>query len=113
MTEMLRVPQNYPPSMRPYAAAMLHGLWGWVTRPLQLVVDVGIPEALGDEPQSAAALAAATGCNADALERFLSVLAACDIFERLPDGTYRHSPASLCLRRDSLRPDLPSSLSGF
>jgi hypothetical protein len=42
---------------------------------------------LGDEPQSAAALAASIGCHADALDPFLRMLAACDIFERRPDNT--------------------------
>ena len=44
MTEMLNVPFDLPPFMRPYAAAMLYGLWGWLTRPLQLIVKVGVPE---------------------------------------------------------------------
>jgi hypothetical protein len=102
MTEMLNVPvERIPPFMRPYAGAMLYGLWGWLTRPLQLVVKAGVPDMLGEEPQSAASLAAATGCNADALDRFLRALAGCDIFERLPDGTYRHTPISRCLRRDA------------
>ena len=101
MTEMINTELGLPPFMRPFASAMLYGLWGWLTRPLQLVVEVGIPDALGEQPQSAAALAAATGCNADALDRILCALAACDIFERLPDGTFGHSPISRCLRRDA------------
>lgn len=102
MTEMLSVPVDLvPPFMRPFASAMLYGLWGWMSRQLQVVVKAGIPDMLGDEPQSAASLAAATGCNADALDRFLRALSGCDIFERLPDGTYRHTPISRCLRRDA------------
>jgi hypothetical protein len=101
MTEMLSLPPDMPPFMRPFAVAVLYGLWGWLTRPLQLVVEAGVPDALGEEPQSAAALAAATDCNVDALTRFLCVLATCDIFERLPDGRFQHSPISRCLRSDS------------
>jgi hypothetical protein len=101
MTAMINAELDLPPFMRPFASAMLYGLWGWLARPLQLVVEVGVPDALGEQPQSAAALAAATGCDADALDRFLSALAACDIFERLPDGKFRHSPISRCLRRDA------------
>jgi hypothetical protein len=82
---------------------MLYGLWGWMSRQLQLVVKAG------DEPQSAASLAAATGCNADALDRFLRALAGCDIFERLPDGRYRHTPISRCLRRDAPMSAAPSA----
>jgi hypothetical protein len=101
MTEMITVDTTVPPFMRSFASAMLYGLWGWLTRPLQLVVEAGVPDVLGERPQSAAALAAATGCDADALDRFLAALASCDIFERLPDGTYQHSPISRCLRRDA------------
>ena len=92
MTEMNTVEPSVPPFMRPFASAMLYGLWGWLTRPLQLVVKAGVPDVLGERPQSAAALAAATGCDADALDRFLAALASCDIFERLPDGTLRVIP---------------------
>ena len=60
MTEMLSVPVDLvPPFMRPFASAMLYGLWGWMSRQLQLVVKAGVPDLLGDEPQSAASLAAA------------------------------------------------------
>jgi C-methyltransferase len=69
----------------------------------------GCPDILGDEPQSAASLAGATGCNADALDRFLRALAGCDIFEHLPDGTYRHTPISRCLRRDAPMSAAPSA----
>jgi hypothetical protein len=110
MTEMLKVPPELPPGMQPFVGAMLYGLWGWLTRPLQLIVKVGVPDILGDAPQSAESLAAATGCNADALDRFLRVLAGCDIFERLPDGTYQHSPISRCLRRDAPMSAAPSAL---
>jgi C-methyltransferase len=109
MTEMLNVPFNSPPVMRPFASAMLYGLWGWVTRPLQLIVNAGVADVLGDEPQSAASLAAATGCDPDALDRFLRALAGCNIFERLPEGTYRHTPISRCLRRDAPMSAAPSA----
>jgi C-methyltransferase len=110
MTEMLSVPVDLvPPFMRSFASAMLYGLWGWMSRQLQLVVKAGVADILGEEPQSAASLAAATGCNADALDRFLRALAGCDIFERLPDGTYRHTPISRCLRRDAPMSAAPSA----
>jgi C-methyltransferase len=109
MTAMLNAELDVPPFMRPFVIAMLYGLWGWLTRPLQLVVKMGVPDALGEEPLNAKALAAATGCSADALERFLCALAACDIFERLPDGKYRHSPISRCLRRDAPMSAAPSA----
>jgi hypothetical protein len=110
MTEMLNIPvELVPPFMRPFAGAMLYGLWGWMSRQLQLVVKAGVPDVLGEEPQSAASLAAATGCDADALDRFLRALAGCNIFERLSDGTYRHTPISRCLRHDAPMSAAPSA----
>jgi len=101
MTEMMGLPPNLPPPLHPFARAMCHGLWGWVTRSLHLAVKLGIADALGDEPRSAAALAAATGCDPDALERMLRLLVGCDVFARRADGAYEHTAMSRCLRRDA------------
>jgi hypothetical protein len=71
----------------------------WASRCLHLVADFGIADALGDEPQSAAALAAQTGTNPDALHRVLRALANHGIFT-LNDGRFAHNPASRLLRSD-------------
>jgi hypothetical protein len=47
MTEMLNIPLEIPPFMRPYGGAMLYGLWGWPSRVLQVVVKAGAPISLG------------------------------------------------------------------
>ena len=77
-----------------------------VTRCLHVLADFGVADALGEEPATAAELAARTGMNADALERMLRLLAAYDVFVA-EDKRYTHSPASRLLRSDhpqSLRP---------
>jgi hypothetical protein len=72
----------------------------WASRCLHLVADVGIADALGDDPLPASALAAKTGTNPDALHRVLRALANHGIFT-LKDGRFSHNPASRLLRSDN------------
>jgi hypothetical protein len=77
-----------------------------VPRCLHAVANLGVADLLDDAPQSAAALAAATGAHPEALERALRLLAANGVFARV-DGLFAHSPTSRLLRSDhpqSLRP---------
>jgi hypothetical protein len=70
------------------------------------VANLGVADALGESPQTAAALATATGAHPAALDRVLRLLSAYGIFERR-DGLYSHTPASRLLRADhpqSMRP---------
>jgi O-methyltransferase domain/Dimerisation domain len=66
-------------------------------RTLHVVAELGVADALGETPLSADALAAATGTNAEALNRALRVLSAYGIFER-QGGVYMHTPTSRLLR---------------
>lgn len=81
---------------------------GWVlTRSLQVVADLGVADALGDAPVSAADLAATTDAHPQALERTLRLLGAHGVFEVDAGGRVSHTPASRLLRADhprSLRP---------
>jgi hypothetical protein len=72
----------------------------WASRCLHVVAESGIADALGDEPQSAAALAGKTGANADALHRILRALCNHGIFT-LRDGVFAHNAASRLLRSDN------------
>ena len=85
-----------------------HMTTGWVlTRGLQVVADLGVADALGEAPEPAASLAAATGAHPQALERALRVLAANGVFAVDGAGMVSHSPASHLLRADhpqSLKP---------
>lgn len=68
-------------------------------RCLHAVANLGIADALGDTPQSAASLAAATGTHAEALARALRLLAANGVFAHA-EGLFSHTPASRLLRTD-------------
>jgi O-methyltransferase domain/Dimerisation domain len=71
----------------------------WTSRCLHVIAELGIADALGDQPQSTEALAKATGTQPQALYRVLRLLASVGIFE-WNDGTWQHSEASRFLRSD-------------
>ncbi|MFZ1988152.1 MAG: methyltransferase [Alphaproteobacteria bacterium] len=78
----------------------------FVSRVLHVVAELGVADALGDAPMTAAELAAKTGANADAMFRALRLLASHGVFEMSGDR-FTHSEASRLLRQDhprSLRP---------
>jgi O-methyltransferase/methyltransferase family protein len=72
----------------------------WASRCLHAVAEFGIADALGDEPEAAAALAKRTGTNPDALHRILRALCNHGIFA-LRDGLFAHNAASRLLRSDN------------
>ncbi len=71
----------------------------WLPRALHVVADLGVADALDEEPRSADYLAAEVGVNADALDRVLRLLASHDVFRR-NEGKYEHNALSLALRSD-------------
>ena len=71
----------------------------WTSRCLHVVAELGVADALGDQPESTEALAKATGTQAQALYRVLRLLASVGIFE-WAGGTWRHTEASRLLRSD-------------
>lgn len=76
-------------------------------RCLHVVADLGVADALGETPRTAAELAAAVGAHPDALGRVLRLLAAHKVFAVQGD-TFGHSPASRLLREDH-----PQSMRAF
>src|SRR5882762_8889408 len=77
-----------------------------VPRCLHAVANLGVADALDDTPQTAVALAAATGADSAALDRVLRLLSAYGVFEH-QNGLIAHTPASRLLRADhpqSMRP---------
>lgn len=76
-------------------------------RCLHVVADLGVADALDETPQTAVALAAVIGVDADALGRVLRLLAAHDVFAVQGD-TFCHTAASRLLRTDH-----PHSLRSF
>jgi O-methyltransferase domain/Dimerisation domain len=71
----------------------------WTSRCLHVVAELGVADALGDQPQTTDALAKATGTQPQALYRVLRLLASVGIFEWKP-GIWHHTEASRFLRSD-------------
>lgn len=71
----------------------------WTSRCLHIAAELGVADALGDQPQSAEALAQSTRSQPQALRRVLRALANHGIFEH--DGElFAHNAASRLLRSD-------------
>jgi hypothetical protein len=71
----------------------------WASRCLHVVAELGIADVLGDEPQSAHALAGPSGTNPRALHRVLRALCNHGVFTH--DGeVFAHNAASRILRSD-------------
>jgi len=71
----------------------------WASRCLHIVAELGVADALGDQPQSTEALAKATATQPQALYRVLRLLDSLGIFE-WRNGTWNHTEASRFLRSD-------------
>jgi len=69
------------------------------SKSLHVVAELGVADAVGDEPVSAEELAPRCGADADALDRVLRLLAAHGVFSR-EGGGFVHTPASQLLRSD-------------
>ncbi len=78
----------------------------WLSRSLHVVADLGVADALGDEPMTADELAAALKINARGLTRIMRLLVANGIFT-LKNGRFAHNEELRRLRSDhphSMRP---------
>jgi len=79
----------------------------FASRCLHVAAELGVADALGDEPMRVEALAAATGSNTDALSRILRLLETHGVFT-IEDGLVSQTPASSLLRSDH-----PTSMRDF
>ena len=84
------------PAMR----VMLLAVRYWASRCLHVVADLGVADALGDEPQTATALAQKVSANPPALHRILRALSNHGIFT-LREGRFAHNSASVLLKSDA------------
>src|SRR5438046_6822745 len=71
----------------------------WLPRVLHVVADLGVADALDEEPRSAGYLARQAGTDADALDRVLRLFASHGVFDRR-GGMYVHNALSRALRSD-------------
>ena len=81
----------------PHEVVMQMSVAWLLSRSLHVVTDLGVADVLGETPQTAAALAQATGAHPQALERTLRLLSAHGVFATR-DGMVSHTPASRLLR---------------
>ena len=72
----------------------------WSSRCLHVAADLGVADALGDEPQTAEALAGGLGVQPQALHRIMRNLATHGVFEMKGDR-FSHNDASRYLRTDA------------
>jgi O-methyltransferase domain/Dimerisation domain len=72
----------------------------WAARCLQVIAELGVADALGEEPRTAAELADGVGANADSLDRVLRLLVSLGIFS-VSDGRYGHNTLSRAIREDN------------
>lgn len=79
-----------------------------LSRALQVVAELGVADMLGDQPRTAAGLAAAGGWDADALHRVLRLLETQGIFRLEGRQGWGHTQLSRRLRSDD-----PASQRGF
>jgi hypothetical protein len=68
---------------------------------INAVVELGLADAVGDEPRSAEEIAASVGADATMVYRLLRALACHDIFTETSPGHFALTPLAACLRRDS------------
>lgn len=74
---------------------------GWTTQAIAAACELDLPDRLSSHSRSAAALAAETGADPDAMERLLQALVTLDICEYAPGGTFRVGRAGEYLCRDN------------
>jgi hypothetical protein len=80
-----------------------------VSQALYAVAELGIADLIGEEPQSADDLAAASGAHASSLARVLRLLASEGVFAETNDGRFAMTPMAETLRHDapgSMRPQV-------
>jgi hypothetical protein len=76
----------------------------WITRPISVVAELGIPDLLRDKPLSVEALAQKTDAHAPTLYRLLRALSAVGIFIETSERIFDLTPLAQCLCSGEMRP---------
>ena len=93
----------------PAAAAMFEMITGaWVAQAIQVAAELGISDALADDPLPLDDLADRVGADPDALRRLMRALIRRGIFRQRRDGRY-----DLTALAETLRSDVPFSMHGY
>lgn len=91
-------PPHAPASPLEALVTMASGLW--VSRTLWVAARLKIADAIGPEPTSLEAIAAATGAPSDTLRRLMNATVAIGLFRAMGDDLYAHGELSPFLRTD-------------
>lgn len=76
----------------------------WITRPIRVVTELGIPDLLRDGPLSVEALAQKTDTHAPTLYRLLRALSTVGIFIENSERVFDLTPLAQCLCSEAMRP---------
>lgn len=76
----------------------------WITKPIYIISELGIPDLLCDGPKSVVSLAKKTDTHAPTLFRTLRALSAVGVFVETEDHVFGLTPLGQCLCSKALRP---------
>jgi hypothetical protein len=76
----------------------------WITGPIRVAAELGIPDLLREKPLSVDALAQKTDTHAPTLYRLLRALSAVGIFSETSERTFELTPLARCLCSGAMRP---------
>jgi hypothetical protein len=76
----------------------------WITGPIRVAAELGIPDLLRDKPMSVEELAHKTATRAPTLYRLLRALAAVGIFSETGERVFELTPLAQCLCTGAMRP---------
>ncbi|HMI31636.1 MAG TPA: methyltransferase [Candidatus Limnocylindrales bacterium] len=92
-------PPNSAAETNPFQTLIMLAGGACLPRSLHVVAELGVADALDDEPRTAAQLAASVGAHADSLARVLRLLSSYGVFA-IDGDKVRHTDASRLLRTD-------------
>jgi hypothetical protein len=81
-----------------------------ISQAISAAAELGVADALDDQPRSADELAAKIGAHGPSLYRLLRTLSVVGIFSEAGDGTFSHSPLSRTLQSTNPASALPIAL---
>jgi O-methyltransferase domain/Dimerisation domain len=85
----------------------------WITKPICVILELGIADLLCDGPISVDTLAEETDTHAPTLYRLLRALSSVGIFVETDDRAFGLTPLARCLLSESMRPMARMFLSGW
>ncbi|UCG11654.1 MAG: methyltransferase, partial [Deltaproteobacteria bacterium] len=88
----------------PPHAQMMHFITSkWISKPIYVVAELGIPDMLSDGPKSVDELAQLSKTHAPSLYRVMRALACLGIFSETNDGRFELTPMAECLKTGAMR----------